>query len=289
MARILGILEEFIKQVEGGNPFNLVLKGGTALSLYYLNHHRESEDLDFDAPQNLIKEYKKIERYFIGILEDLKQEQTIKDYKISKSGFASTNRYHIKLELETSKMVGGERSEHVTSPLTGSPPTIFERAQKYSALSNRRQTLSAGQVDQQYISDTYKTFYTKIDVDFAELPKNLIKRGALNLYSAERIFVAKAVTYLNRREFKDLYDLSCLIKKIDYRLFKKKENAAELIREVVQAMQEEDVKKAYQLAFKNVDLRFKDLKESELEHFIKKTAKRLHILANKLNKKLLKK
>ena len=235
MARILGILEEFIKQVEGGNPFNLVLKGGTALSLYYLNHHRESEDLDFDAPQNLIKEYKKIERYFIGILEDLKQEQTIKDYKISKSGFASTNRYHIKLELET-----------------------------------------------------YKTYYTKIDVDFAELPKNLIKRKALNLYSAERIFVTKAVTYLNRREFKDIYDLSCLIKKIDYRLFKKKENAAELIREVIQAMQEEDVKKSYRLAFKNVDLRFKDLKESELGQFLKKTAKRLHILANKLNKKPLK-
>jgi len=24
-------------------------KGGTALSIYYLNHHRESEDLDFDS------------------------------------------------------------------------------------------------------------------------------------------------------------------------------------------------------------------------------------------------
>lgn len=45
--------------------------------------------------------------------------------------------------IDSSKMVGGERSSHATSAFTGSPPTIFERAQKYTA----------GQIDKQYISD----------------------------------------------------------------------------------------------------------------------------------------
>ena len=35
------------------------MKEGTALSLLYLNHHRESEDLDFDADISLIKEHEK--------------------------------------------------------------------------------------------------------------------------------------------------------------------------------------------------------------------------------------
>jgi len=34
--------------------------------------------------------------------------------------------------------------------------TIFERAQKYVTFSNRRRTLSAGQMGQQHISDTLK-------------------------------------------------------------------------------------------------------------------------------------
>ena len=43
--KILGVLKVFCKEVEKDNPFNLVLKGGTALALYYFNH-RESKDLD---------------------------------------------------------------------------------------------------------------------------------------------------------------------------------------------------------------------------------------------------
>ena len=56
MTRILEILKEFLEEVEKENPFNLVLKGGTALSLYYLNHHRESEDLDFDTEKHFLKD-----------------------------------------------------------------------------------------------------------------------------------------------------------------------------------------------------------------------------------------
>ena len=58
MTIILTILEEFVKEIEKDNPYKLVIKGGTALSLFYLNHHRESEDLDFDADMSYLKEYK---------------------------------------------------------------------------------------------------------------------------------------------------------------------------------------------------------------------------------------
>ena len=120
--KILEILEEFLKEVEKDNPFNLVLKGGTALSLYHLNHHRESEDLDFDTEKHFLKDFKRIEEYLSNILDKLKQKGIIVEYKITKSGFAATERYHIKIELKT-----------------------------------------------------HKTYSTKIDIEFLDLPKNLIK------------------------------------------------------------------------------------------------------------------
>ncbi len=79
MTRILEILEKFLREVEKNNPFNLVLKGGTALSIYYLNHHRESEDLDFDAPKDLANKYKEIENYLITILKILKEKELINE------------------------------------------------------------------------------------------------------------------------------------------------------------------------------------------------------------------
>ncbi|MBI2667517.1 nucleotidyl transferase AbiEii/AbiGii toxin family protein [Candidatus Woesearchaeota archaeon] len=228
-SRILNIIREFLLEVEKDNPFDLVLKGGTALSIYYLNSHRESEDLDFDADKHLIKKYKEIQNYLTAILERLKRKQIVKDFKITKSAFASTNRYHIKLELKTHKII-----------------------------------------------------YSKIDIDFVELPKNLIKVGQLNLYPTERIFITKALTFVNRKEFKDLYDISYLIRKVDIALFKKKENVIQLIEEVIQTIQQEDIKKIFKLAFRNVDLKFKNLKETELNNFIKKTINELGVLINKL-------
>ena len=229
VSRILDVIKEFLMEVEKDNPFNLVLKGGTALSIYYLNHHRESEDLDFDADRPLIKKYKEIQNYLTAILEKLKQKQIIKDFKITKSDFASTNRYHIKFELKTHKII-----------------------------------------------------YSKADIDFVELPENLIKVGQLNLYPAERIFITKALTFVNRKEFKDLYDISHLVRKVNMASFKKKENVIQLIEEVIQTIQQEDLKKIFKSAFRNVDLKFKNLKESQLDNFIKKTINELRVLINKL-------
>jgi len=230
MVKVLEILKEFMREVEKNNPFNLVIKGGTALSLYYLNNHRESEDLDFDIEKHFVKDYEKIRKYFSEILKNLKEREIIKDYRITKVEFASTERYHIKLEIET-----------------------------------------------------YKKIYSKIDVDFVDIPDNLIKKGELRLYFPERLFVGKSIAFINRKEFKDIYDLSFLMKKIKIENFKKKENVVILLEDVIGVIQKENTQKMFRLAFRNVDLRFKDLKESQIHNFCEKLIRDLRVLNNKLN------
>ncbi len=229
MTRILTILEEFVKEMEKDNPYGLVMKGGTALSLLYLNHHRESEDLDFDADISLIKEHEKIEAYFIRILETLKQKNILKNFSKGKSGLASTNRYHLKLRLET-----------------------------------------------------YKVFDTKIDVDFVELPSNLKSKGKLLFYTPERLFVTKMVAFISRKELKDVYDIIHLIPQINTDIFSKNQNVMCLIDDVINTISNEDVTKLFKNAFRNVDLRFKYLKESEVNQFSVQVSKALRLLKNKL-------
>lgn len=228
MAKILEVLKEFCKKVEKDNPFNLILKGGTALTLYYFNH-RESEDLDFDVDVRHRKDYLKIKKYFEKIFSLLEQQKLITGYRITKADFAATNRYHIKVELKTGK-----------------------------------------------------TYYSKIDVDFVKFPKNLIKKGELNLYSVERVFVGKSLAFLNRKEFKDIYDLAHLINKVKIDSFPRKKKIAELLDEVTKVIQQEDMEKMFKLAFRNVDLRFKNLKEHQLPKFLEITIRKLRMTANKL-------
>src|SRR3989338_10362973 len=102
MAKILDILQGFLHEIEKDNPYKLIGKGGTILSLFYLLRHRESEDLDFDTTLER-SQYKDIESYFTSILEHLKFKGLIKSYSKGKSGLAATNRYHMKIALETYK------------------------------------------------------------------------------------------------------------------------------------------------------------------------------------------
>ncbi len=53
---------------------------------------------------------------------------------------------------------------------------------------------------------------------------------------------------------------------------------------MIKTVSKEDIKKIYKSAFRNVDLRFKNLKESEIDTFIDKTIKNLNILKNKINR-----
>jgi predicted nucleotidyltransferase component of viral defense system len=227
--RIIEILNEFTKEIEKNNPFGLVLKGGTALSLYYLNHHRESEDLDFDADLKMKSRITDIENYIICILKKLKERGTISDYRIGKKGFASTERYHMKLELIT-----------------------------------------------------HKTYYSKLDIDFVKLPEKLKNAGELKLYLPERIFISKIVTFIDRQELKDLYDVGFLIDKIDPNIFKKE--VIELLARFIELLEKEELQKEFRFALRNTDLRFKHLNEAEIKQFAEKTKKEVQLLMNKVRK-----
>lgn len=231
MAKILDILEEFLQEMEKNNPYKLIAKGGTTLSLFYLNHHRESEDLDFDTTLDK-NQHKNIESYFFTILDQLKKKGTLKNYRKGKSGLAATNRYHINLVLET-----------------------------------------------------YKEFYTKIDVDFVKPIKNLKKKGALLYYPLERMFIGKSITFVNRKEFKDIYDIKHMLPKLDLKTFRDNPHVAALIDDLINSVQSEDMVSLYKNAFRNVDLRFKDLKESEIETFIAKLIRNLRIFKNKVKER----
>ena len=228
MVKIIEILEEFLQEIEKNNPHKLIAKGGTALSLFYLNHHRESEDLDFDAMLDK-SQHKNIEFYFLSILEHLKKEGMLKNYRKGKSGLAATNRYHINLVLET-----------------------------------------------------YKEFYTKIDVDFVKPIKNIKKKGDLFYYPLERLFIGKCITFINRKEFKDIYDIKHMLPKIDLETFRNNPNVVKLIDDLIKAIQSEDMPSLYKSAFRNVDLRFKDLKEPQIKTFTEKLIRDLRIFKNKI-------
>jgi predicted nucleotidyltransferase component of viral defense system len=101
MTRILEILDRFLDGVRENNPFRLVLKGGTALSIHHLLGHRESEDLDFDAPAELRPRNSEIVLYIRDLLEKLKADGVIGGYDIPKAIFSSTERFHMKVILMT--------------------------------------------------------------------------------------------------------------------------------------------------------------------------------------------
>ena len=103
MARILEILDSVLDEVRKRNPFELVLKGGTALAIHHLRDHRESEDLDFDADLKYLKRMPEIESYIVDILEETVRKGRLKGYEVKKKGFASTNRYHMNILLSTYK------------------------------------------------------------------------------------------------------------------------------------------------------------------------------------------
>ena len=228
MVKILDILREFLQEIEKDNPYKLIGKGGTILSLIYLNRHRESEDLDFDTELD-VSQHKNIELYLLAILERLKNKGTIKSYRKVKSGLAATNRYHMNLVLET-----------------------------------------------------YKTVHTKIDVDFVKPVKSLRRKGALFYYSLERLFIGKSIAFIERKEFKDIYDIAHMMPELDVKIFRGNSSVIALIDDLINEIENEDTIALYRRAFRNVDLRFKSLKESEIEAFIAKLLRDLRILKNKI-------
>src|SRR3989338_6190743 len=228
MAKILDILNEFLHEIEKDNPYKLIGKGGTILSLFYLNRHRESEDLDFDTTLKR-SQSKNIEAYFVSILEKLKAKGLINSYSKGKSGLAATNRYLMSIAMET-----------------------------------------------------YKTFHTKIDIDFVEPAKSTEKKGEFFYYPIERLFVGKLITFIDRKEFKDIYDIAHMIPKINLKIFNGNPNVAKLVDDALKTIESQDFAPLYKKSFRNADLRFKTLKESEIKNFVEKLLRDLRILRNKI-------
>ncbi len=225
------LLTKIIEHIEKDNPYKLVFKGGTALSILHLNHHRESEDLDFDADIKYLEDHKGISDYFIGIFESLKKDNIIKDYKIGKTGLAKTNRFHMKI---------------------------------------------------QFIS--YKTFHTKLDIDFVKPSDKLKQRGELLYYSMERTFISKVITFTERQEFKDFIDIAFMLPKIDFTAYDNKKKLAGLLQRMIEAVNEKSLLKRYELMSRNVDLKIKGLRKGEIYRLIERTFRDIRVAINVLKR-----
>ena len=101
MSAIMDVLNCFIEEASRSNPHSLVLKGGTALSHHHLKGHRDSEDLDFDAPEPERENVDRIVTWIKDILKKIRSEGKIKGFEITRSTFAKTDRYHMKISIST--------------------------------------------------------------------------------------------------------------------------------------------------------------------------------------------
>lgn len=65
MTRTIELLNLYLNNIRGNNPYKLVLKGGTALAVHHLKGHRESEDL-VTSYKNA---FRNIDMHFKGLKE----------------------------------------------------------------------------------------------------------------------------------------------------------------------------------------------------------------------------
>ena len=76
-----------------------------------------------------------------------------------------------------------------------------------------------------------------------------------------------------------------MISKIDVGTFRGNPNVVALMEDLINALQSEDISALYKKAFRNVDLRFKDLKESQIKTFAAKLIRDLRMFKNKVKEK----
>ena len=131
---------------------------------------------------------------------------------------------------------------------------------------------------------TYKEVLTKVDLDFVRLPTNLEYEGELGFYSIERMFVGKLLSFSSRRLFKDLYDIAHLLKNVESISFTEPEKLSDLIDKVLIILEKGELIESYKAACRNIDLRFKDLKEPQVKPFVEKTIRKLRMFRNELRK-----
>lgn len=99
ISNIILLLREILKEIEKDNPHGLIGKGGTILAIYHLNH-RDSQDLDFDClTKNKDKDF---ETYFKSIFDKVIENHKLK-YKVNKTSFSGTGRFHMGVTFLTYK------------------------------------------------------------------------------------------------------------------------------------------------------------------------------------------
>jgi len=97
----MDVLKMVLKAMEEDNPFEMVLKGGTAIAYHHAEGHRESEDLDFDVPIVYRERTEDVVAFILNILDGLVRDGTLKEYRVRKGGFSGRDRYHMNLVLTT--------------------------------------------------------------------------------------------------------------------------------------------------------------------------------------------
>ena len=99
ISKIISLLRAILKEIEKDNPYGLIGKGGTILAIYHLNH-RDSQDLDFDClTKNKDKDF---ETYFKSIFDKVTKEHKL-NYRINKTSFSATGRFHMNVIFSTYK------------------------------------------------------------------------------------------------------------------------------------------------------------------------------------------
>lgn len=178
-----------------------------------------------------------------------------------------------------------DRAEEIANYLKGLLQDLLEDGEIKEFHISKQGMSSTDRYHMNITIETYKRFQTKIDLDFVTLPEKLEYQGKLGFYTAERMLVAKMLTFTSRREFKDLYDVAHLLRKVEPASFPEPEKLAKLMDEVLQICEDDTLIRSYKKAFRNIDLRFKNLKESQVRTFIEKTKRQLRTFRNQLKKK----
>jgi predicted nucleotidyltransferase component of viral defense system len=135
------------------------------------------------------------------------------------------------------------------------------------------------------IIETYKPFQTKMDFDFVNISQNLEYEGKLGFYTKERMFVAKLMTFVSRRELKDIYDISYLLKVVEPGSFPEAEKLAILIEKAVNTANNGELVASYRKTLRNLDVRFKNLSEGKVSDFMNSTIRQLRAFRNELMKR----
>lgn len=133
---------------------------------------------------------------------------------------------------------------------------------------------------------THRPFYSKIDIDFVELPEHLDHEDQLRFYSPERMIVSKLLAFKSRKELKDIYDVAHLLKLVKPVSFKKPEKIAELIDDTIDILSEDGLIQSYQQVLGRIDLRFHSLKEKNVNTYIEKTLRNLRAFRNELQRSI---